>query len=74
MRRRVISVQVRAGRFVVISSSLLSAQHYRDRAAAMRQEAEWAESDTLKATYMGMAHEWDAMADKTERVEKRLKH
>ncbi|HWF64129.1 MAG TPA: hypothetical protein VN685_05920 [Rhizomicrobium sp.] len=40
----------------------------------MRQEAEWAESDALKATYMGMAHEWEAMADKTERVEKRLKH
>ena len=49
-------------------------QYYRDRAAAMRQEAEWAESGALKATYMGMADEWDAMAVKTERVERRLKH
>jgi hypothetical protein len=50
------------------------AQYYRDRATAMRQEAEWAESLDLKTTYMGMADEWDAMAVKTERVDARLKH
>lgn len=51
----------------------MSAQSYRYRAIAMRQEAEWAESDVLRATYIGMANEWDALALKTE-VESRLKH
>jgi hypothetical protein len=51
-----------------------SAQYYRDRASAMRQEADWAESHDLKTTYLDMADEWEAMAVKTERVEKRLRH
>jgi hypothetical protein len=50
------------------------AQYYRDRAVAMRQEAEWAESADLKITYLGMADEWDGMANKVERVEQRPKH
>ena len=55
------------------TASHLSAQQYRDRATAMRQEAERAVSLDLRRTYSDMAEEWEAMARKTE-VEERLKH
>jgi hypothetical protein len=45
-----------------------------DRALAMRQEADRAESNELRLTYTGMADEWDAMATKVEQIEHRLKH
>ena len=51
-----------------VSSALV--QQYRERARAMRKEAEWAENEGLKNAYRDMAKEWDAGADKLERTEK----
>lgn len=51
----------------------MPAQSYRYRASAMRQEAERAETDVLRATYAGMAKEWDAMAHDAE-IDQRLKN
>ena len=55
------------------AASSLSAQQYRERAIAMRQEAERAVSYDLRQTYSDMADQWETMARKAE-VEERLKH
>ena len=52
---------------------LLSPQAYRERAAAMRAEAERALTYDLRLTYADMANQWEEMARKAE-VEARLKH
>ena len=52
----------------------IPAQHYRDRAAAMREAAARAVREELRDLYAGMAQEWDDMAMKADRVEERLKH
>ena len=57
----------------MIAAPPLSAQKYRERAAAMREEAERAVSYDLRQTYSDMANQWEEMARKTE-VEERLKH